>query len=32
MFDYKGKVVFITGGSSGLGTQMARGFHNKGRI
>lgn len=30
MFDYKGKVVFITGGSSGLGTQMARGFAQQG--
>lgn len=26
MFDYKGKVVAITGASSGLGKQMAEGF------
>lgn len=30
MFDYKGKVVMITGGSSGLGTQMAKGFAGQG--
>ena len=26
MFDYKGKVVAITGASSGLGKQMAEGY------
>ena len=26
MFDYSGKVVAITGASSGLGKQMAEGF------
>ena len=26
MFDYRGKVVAITGASSGLGKQMAEGF------
>ena len=31
MFDYKGKVVVITGASSGLGKQMAEGFASQGR-
>ena len=30
MFDYKGRVVVITGASSGLGMQMAKGFAHKG--
>ncbi len=30
MFDYKGKVVVITGASSGLGTQMSKGFASQG--
>lgn len=30
MFDYKGKVVVITGASSGLGKQMAEGFAKQG--
>lgn len=30
MFDYKGKVVAITGASSGLGKQMAEGFAKQG--
>ena len=30
MFDYKGKVVVITGASSGLGKQMAEGFASQG--
>ncbi len=30
MFDYKGKVVVISGASSGLGAQMARGFAAQG--
>ena len=30
MFDYKGRVVVMTGASSGLGMQMARGFANQG--
>lgn len=30
MFNYKGKVVFITGGSTGLGKQMAMGFAGQG--
>lgn len=30
MFDYKGKVVVVTGASSGLGAQMARGFAEQG--
>ena len=30
MFDYKGRVVVMTGASSGLGMQMARGFAHQG--
>ena len=30
MFDYKGRVVVLTGASSGLGMQMARGFAKQG--
>ena len=30
MFDYKGRVVVITGASSGLGMQMAKGFAHQG--
>ncbi len=30
MFDYKGRVVMVTGASSGLGVQMARGFAKQG--
>lgn len=30
MFDYKGRVVFVTGASSGLGKQMATGFAAQG--
>ncbi len=30
MFNYKGRVVFITGASSGLGLQMAEGFAKQG--
>ncbi len=30
MFNYEGKVVFITGASSGLGKQMAKGFAEQG--
>ena len=30
MFDYKGKVVVMTGASSGLGKQMAQGFARQG--
>ena len=30
MFDYKGRVVVMTGASSGLGMQMARGFARQG--
>ena len=30
MFDYKGRVVVITGASSGLGKQMAKGFAHQG--
>ncbi len=30
MFDYKGKVVVITGASSGLGKQRAEGFASQG--
>ncbi len=30
MFDYTGRVVMITGGSSGLGVQMAKGFAGQG--
>ena len=30
MFDYKGKVVAITGASSGLGKQMDEGFAKQG--
>ena len=30
MFDYKGKVVLVSGASSGLGAQMAKGFAKQG--
>ena len=30
MFDFTGKVVVISGASSGLGAQMARGFAKQG--
>ncbi|MFB0972069.1 MAG: SDR family NAD(P)-dependent oxidoreductase, partial [Neofamilia sp.] len=30
MFNYEGRIVFITGASSGLGKQMAKGFANQG--
>ena len=30
MFDYKGRVVLVTGASSGLGVQMAHGFAKQG--
>ncbi len=30
MFDYKGRVVVVSGASSGLGSQMARGFAKQG--
>ena len=30
MFDYKGKIVVVSGASSGLGSQMAKGYARQG--